>query len=79
MKKFRRWLGGLCCAALLLALLTACGSSTPQQVPPTARSFQDLVALSTTPFCTLRRTRHSASKNKKAMADRAALKVKGST
>ena len=36
MKKFRRWLGGLCCAALLLALLTACGSSTPQQVQPDA-------------------------------------------
>ena len=36
MKKFRRWLGGLCCAALLLALLTACGSQTPQQVKPDA-------------------------------------------
>ena len=31
MKKIKRWLGGLCCAALLLALLTACGSQTPQQ------------------------------------------------
>lgn len=35
MKKIKRWLGGLCCAALLLALLTACGSQTPQQVQPT--------------------------------------------
>lgn len=36
MKKIKRWLGGLCCAALLLALLTACGSQTPQQVQPDA-------------------------------------------
>ena len=53
--------------------------ATPQQAPPTARSFQERVARSTMPFCTLRRTRHSASKNKKAIADRAVLKVKGST
>ena len=36
MKKIKRWLGGLCCAALLLALLTACGSQTPQPVQPDA-------------------------------------------
>ena len=35
MKKIKRWLGGLCCAALLLALLTACGSQTPtERIPP---------------------------------------------
>ena len=59
--------------------LLATVRATPQQMPPTARSFQDLVADSTTPRCMVRRTKHSTSKNKKAMADRAALKVKGST
>ena len=53
--------------------------ATPQQMPPTAKSFQDFVALSTMPFCIFLRTRQRASRNKKAMAERAALKVKGST
>lgn len=53
MKKIKRWLGGLCCAALLLALLTACGSQTPQQVQPTPTERIP-------PPCSTRRTTRAA-------------------
>ena len=59
--------------------LVATVRATPQQVPPMARSFQDLVALSTIPFCIFLRTRQRIRRNKNAMTERAALKVKGST